>query len=1080
MKKILTIALAATALIPFSGQAQVKADKFPGLAPALQQSARNNMRAPLNQEAKRGAKVFGFTQIDANNYRSFCNWYENEYLMDKLNPIFTTEEENVSRTLWLMNAGAYNHDDGYYYAYRTKYYTIGITYADSWMRVDPTTGKWEIIAALDNHAHDATFIYDLAYSQYDSEMWALLRDTDAIKSRIGRVNLENSEIYEDDIFPLDEYYFAIAFDLEGNCYGIRWDLDDNAMIKGTKLDLFDRNFKVVKSMEVLVDGKPFDSYYQHGLDMDYTTGDLMWSATDYEGNQRMIRLNPDDGKVIKDYGKLPFGEIMLGLYVPYTTAKHREAPAIVKDLAFAIDKNGEQKVTLSWTNPTTTWKREALGNLQNVVIYRDKYEGTPVATIPAAGKEGEAMSWTDEGTTTGVHTYYVMGVNEKGEGVQTSIEAYVGKDAPGPVRDVRVTAEDNGRAASIRWGRPKTGDSEGWYNTSTVKYDIVRNPGNKTIATDLTATNYKDVEVDEAQYYTYTVTAHNEEGRGTPVESEGILVGNSVKIPFTSNLMIKTEADRFTSFDTGGNKCFYFDFNPMRNGINTVNYSLQQGGNNDATLVSPPLNVTKGKTYHVKFIFDINRFDGDAIKEVMHHFALTHGTEATHDGMQKFADFDNYRTVINRAPDQEVDGYFTAPVDGDYYVGLQVLSNVSFGSSVYVTGFEITEAPDNDLAAVSLKTPKAVSSDNANNFEVTVYNNGSNDQSNYKVQIGYVSLDNKFTSVGETAEVPAVKSHESVTVKVPVATANYSGIQDIAALVVLEGDGYEGNNRTGLTEVNVEAGDAFNYSAEDPESEWHDTHAPAYFYSTHSATQTIYTRDMLNFDQDENVITGLAWRYTSNDSFTDEIKAEQTVYLNKTSQATYSNKNFLDRGKEVFKGEVRYTEGEDNWAVVRFPDNGFTLGKDENLVVTVVNKETLSNGGFPILFSIFNSPNAGIDTCDGLNHTLVAYGNSEISFSQAANNSETTIPVLYLATLGDRTGVDTVIGAEGFEIRYNRGMLLIDGETSAIEVYDLSGRRTAIIDSEGRDAVALDLGRGVYIVKATAKNGLTKAIKVVK
>ena len=52
----------------------------------------------------------------------------------------------------------------------------------------------------------------------------------------------------------------------------------------------------------------------------------------------------------------------------------------------------------------------------------------PIATVDAAGKEGEKMEFTDKGAPQGIHKYYVIAVNDKGEGVETFIEAFVGRD----------------------------------------------------------------------------------------------------------------------------------------------------------------------------------------------------------------------------------------------------------------------------------------------------------------------------------------------------------------------------------------------------------------------------------------------------------------------------------------------------------------------------------------------------------------------------------------------------------------------------------------------------------------------------
>ena len=95
--------------------------------------------------------------MDYNLARSFSNYYENRYELEKLNLIYDEAIDDSSvPTLYIINAGAYNTSDGNYYAYKVKYYTIGITYAYQWLKVNPADGKWEVLATLENHSHVTT------------------------------------------------------------------------------------------------------------------------------------------------------------------------------------------------------------------------------------------------------------------------------------------------------------------------------------------------------------------------------------------------------------------------------------------------------------------------------------------------------------------------------------------------------------------------------------------------------------------------------------------------------------------------------------------------------------------------------------------------------------------------------------------------------------------------------------------------------------------------------------------------------------------------------------------------------------
>lgn len=753
--KTKTLTLATVALMTAVSASAFKVTGFPErLMPTQNVTKAGIQKAPLNQEAKLGTKVFGYTAIDYDRARHFVNYYENRYDLEKLNTIYSEELDNIqSPDLYMINGGAYNPSDGYYYAYKVKYYTIGTTHSHQWLKVNPADGSWSVVAELENSFHNNTFLYDLAYSIYDDEMYGLVQNDDGqVKSRIGIVDMSNSALT--DLIQLDNYYFAIAFNYDGDMYGIRWELDSNNIHKGTKLDVFDRDFKVVKTLPILVDGQEFISYYQHGLDFDHTTGDLIWAAVNNEGEQYMIRINPDTGATT-NYGHPGINEVMCGLYVPYTTAAHREAPARAENLGFTIASDGSNNVTLSWTNPTTTWNRQTLSNLSSVRIYRDNHSGAPVGTVSASGKEGAQMTFTDQGAPTGVHTYYIIPVNDKGEGVEASLEAYVGHDVPGKVNDLSVTTTNSGKSVKISWKAPTTGASDGWFDTN-ITYDIDRLPDNVRVASGISALTYTDEDIAESKFYRYVVTPSTADGKGEPCTSDGILAGGSLTVPFSTGFGTTAEAERFLSFDPYGSRnLFQYSYNTNRAGTMAMKYECQT--NNDATLSSPPMNLTKGKTYRVDWEFSLGRF-GEAFEDIYHHFKVIAGTAPNAQDMSTvLADYPDFLSVKIHE-EFTLTTYFESPVDGDYYVGLNVCTNSADRKDdwIYVTGFSISESPADDLQAASIDCPLIISSNNDNYFDVEVYNNGANPQDKYRVEVGVLRLDGVFEPFASTEDVPAL------------------------------------------------------------------------------------------------------------------------------------------------------------------------------------------------------------------------------------------------------------------------------------------------------------------------------------
>ncbi len=1077
--RLLTLSLAmAGAMTAIAADVSVNA--YPPLLEPREAAAPKAMRAPLNQTAKKGLKVFGYTGVDYYRNRSFCNYYSGLYELERLNTIATDEEiaQYSVPDLLRMDAGAYNHDDGYYYAYRVKGYSLGIIRDDKWMKVDPKTGEWSHVydySATDEKAHAKFPLYDMAYSIYDSEMYGLVQSTTAVKSRLAIINLSTGLPY--DFTDLDEYYFAISFDYEGTLYGVRWKYDKDGKVSGTLLDTFDKDFNVASSRELRVNNAAWPGYYQHGLDFDYTTGDLIWSATDTEGNQKMVRINPDTAET-ELLGSIGFNETFLGLHVPYQTADSRTAPARADNLSFTVDENGENSVTISWTNPSTLWNRSEMTDLQSVKLYRDSQDGNPITTLDATGKEGQPMSYVDTEAAQGIHTYYIVPVNPQGNGISNSVEAFVGKDTPGAVSDVTLETLDEGKSVRIKWNVPAIGDSEGWFDTSSLSYKVTRLPDNKVVAENLKLRTVTDRNIEEAMFYSYVITPGNAQGEGTPFTTEGILAGASVRIPFASDIDNINEANRFTSFDMYGSRGLY-EFSgsntSARPGGNALRYNTQP--TNNTTLATPPLNVTEGKTYRVVWKFAIGRY-GAGMREYFHHFRVVGGDQLSPSAMTLIEDFDNFST--SRTDEAfEIESFFQAPVSGDYYVGLTCASTIADWSAlqpwIYILGFEITEVYDNDLAVVSVDTPGFISSTTDNRIRVKVRNMGLNEQSDYTVSVGISRLDGTFLPFATTSDVPALKSRESADIEVVGFAKDAFDVQDLVGRVELAGDQNAANNTSDFYEVHFFEGDAFNYRADDEYSRWISTWLPFRIYDQYSASQTYYTGDMLGLDEDYNTITGLAWVYNSPVDITfDNLQ----IWLAASDRDVFQTSAWDTKdNKLVYDGPLSIPAGDNLFMSVTL-DDSFGIYEYDNLLVTVFATESGNTGNqnFPLQFHVWNNGNANINSSDGRYHSFY-YGSAEpFNFTQSGYR-ESSIPVLYVAANGKKSSVENVGVNQSNGVRVSGNTAYLYGAASTLEVFDFSGSKLLSLDVEGCNNVSLPLAAGLYIVRVADAAGNYTTVK---
>lgn len=1065
-------ALAFSAITALGATAAVwNATSFPppNPGPSEQEPVKGIMRAPLNQERAKGLKVFGATMIDYDIVRHYVNYYENQYALDKLSWISREGEKGISqdRRIHSIFAGAYNPDDGNYYAYKVMLYTFEHE-PYQWVKVNPRTGEWSVIKEFESHEHASDYLYDMAYSVYDSEMFGLTQSIDGtVTSRIARMNLSDSSM--EDYIQLDQYYFAIAFDYDGNLFGIRWKGDDAGNITGTMLDEFDSDFKVKKSTEILVDGKPYVSYFQHGLDFNYSTGELVWSACDMEGKQIMVVIDPDTYQTT-NLGNIGYGETMIGLYVPFETATDRLAPAKVDRLSVLRNRDGSETVTLTWRNPSTTWNRKELTDLSEVYIYRDSRDSEPVGKVDAVGKEGKSGRFVDTAPN-GVHTYYLRAVNAKGLGVTDSIEGFSGRDVPGKVSDLTVRAIDEGHGVNISWGLPSTGDSEGWYD-SNLTYTVTRNPGNVTVAKDIAETSFDDKDIKEAQYYTYTVVPKSVDGEGTPNTSDGILAGSSLVIPFETSFETSNEAARFTSLNAFGVNN-QFEYTKGSDGVTPVMRYFYTSDNDNA-LVSPPLGVEKGKKYHVSWSYELCRY-GFTFEDHYNDFRIIAGPSMSYDALTVVAADIKQQLTEKNHEKFTVDGYFEAPEDGEYYVAFQVLTKDKNNEAwIYINNFKITPSPDDDLGVVDVEVPAFVSSADDNYFDVTVYNNGSNPQSNYKVEVGISQLNGTFVPFATTTEVPALAAHEKAVVRVKGHTAS-TGIQDLQAHVILEGDGFAGNDFSDYKEVEFYDGAPFNFHAVDDASEWEDSSVPFCLFTEHSMSQSIYPAAKFGFDVKEPEIAGLGWEYKSERDIDD---VELQILLGQTDQQEYSNDNpeYLGGQTLVYEGTVKLEEGS-HWLKVNFPEKSFKVDPTKNLVVTVLCHETDANGSFPTLFKVINSPQTGERHYEKLNHTITYRGNAAYTGGAERLFAANHMAKLHVAVKSDASGIEQVATAD-LNVILRGKTLSVTGDARTIEVYDLGGRALSRLAVNGSASVELPVSAGVYVVKVTAADGNTVARKI--
>lgn len=1084
-QKLFTLG-AGLLLTATASAAGFSARSFPILLPesvtAQSQQSAGMQRAPLNPNKDKGTYIFGYTMSDFDGQDHFSSIYGQQPMyINKMATVINPNDPFDSEYYRLIGAYGGGWTGEKYYTYRMRYYSFGLTYVDNWIEVDPATGTWKELQEY----------FETGYGVNDKDAFPrgiftnpndknhniyCLADskTGSITSAIWTVNPSTGAMTHV-IKELPEFYFALAYDYDNQLYGLTWNYDPadpEGKVFGAKIDVLDPddNYSVISSTPIKVDGKEYVAYYSQNIAFDYSTGDLWWSSCNADGEYSMIKIDPLTFETVR-YGSIGVKESFGGMYIPFETGEKRTAPARVSDLNFTIDANGANKVTLTWTNPSTQWNRRTLSSLSQVLIYRDDAT-TPVATLDATGKVGQPMSWTDESTTKGIHTYHVYACREAGvKGVPAHIDAYVGRDVPGPVENLVATTTD-GKTATISWTVPTRGDNDGWFDNTDLSYTVTRNPGNKVVGTTKSL-SIVDNDIPEVTLYTYSVVASNADGAGSSASSEPLLVGTSLLVPYSTEFIDKIDADRFHAIDKNGDGIrFEYDFNLnlMRN---TYIIRLDKRVNDDI-LVSPLMTLKKDQIYRVDYKLHYDGY-GEIKRISTHPYRILVGKTDTAAGLsQVVADEPEY-TVNGRAVTHDQSAYFTVPEDGEYYIGYELLTKDEEDMWVYIEGFSIVEAAAVDLQAKSVNSHLAISSIDDNVFNVEVYNNGSNSVADYKVKVAYLDDNGKPVVFAETTDVPEIASHATQTVEV-VGRPGVVGSKRIVGVVELEGDGAPENDMSEPLVVSIDEVPALNLTVNNSATEAVSTNVPFGHYNPYHASQTIYTPEMTGLSRllsgRNATITRMAWEYTGHANFN---TTSLDVYLDQTDATGFDveNPNWISViSFPVASVSVPFVSGR-GYVVVDLDDE-FTFDPAKPLMVTVVKNDVMQSE-YLAEFRVFDS-----SWYNESFHTQIVRSNGPIDPAKVveAALSFPEAPVLHLSVKG-LSGIEEIALPGKGAIVYNgvtKSVEAIDLDLAYVEVYNLSGALVARVNANGNSA-PINCAAGIYLLKAVTADGNSVTIK---
>lgn len=490
-----------------------------------------------------------------------------------------------------------NTPSGYYF-YRFREDTANETMIPlAWSSLDPATGEITDIADW----KDKAFIFnDMAYDYKSGKIYGLSREyyTDEY---LTALSFEYSGLYTIDASTgvatqvkqfinwdtgalANPTYITLTADLEGNLYAI----DVNGY-----LVKFDRDNDYAE-VEIGFTGH-YPAQRLQTMTYDPMTGKIYWAADYKSALAELLMVDPETAET-QVIGLLGNDARLAGLDIPCTIPSGG-APAAVTEMTVTPSASGENSAQISFVNPTKTFGNSKLASLTKVTIARD---GSEIHSVSPANI-GETVNYTDQVSEAGYRTYVVTPYNALGTGMAKSVTKWVGHDVPDAPGNVGIGRSDDG-AGVIEWVEPTVGLHGGWIDASSLRYRIVRMPGNTLVAEDVKGNTFTDHTVTSMGSYYYVITPYTADGDGAAAKSVTIELGSEISVlPYNCLFENESVFNTWTVINNNGGSTWQWKKRGLSDYDCFAMYQYDSKNDGDDYLVSPPVRMKAGQTYSVKF-----------------------------------------------------------------------------------------------------------------------------------------------------------------------------------------------------------------------------------------------------------------------------------------------------------------------------------------------------------------------------------------------------------------------------------------------------------------------------------------------
>lgn len=518
----------------------------------------------------------------------------------------------------------------------------------------------------------------LAYNPKDKKIWAVSYDGRK-GPLISQLDTETGKFTW-----ISQTYFlgfleCMAFDDKGNLYGIN--------NKGEFVTV-DLNSLTVN--EPIADVASKDLGYSNDIIYNAHTKKFYWTHEDGQFNSSLREIDPSTGNVsiissLPSYFHLSPKQMIL-------PDVKDEAPNTVKDLVVDFEANGSTKGTINITAPTTTYNGQKLSGQLTMALYVDN------ETIKSTSQNaGEKLTVAHDFASEGEHKVKVVYTDKAGNSSpEGTITVFCGKDKPSDVANVVMKTNDQTGQTTLTWNAVTTGIHGGYVKPGNMTYTVVRMPDNKVVAQNTTKTAFEETLPNELKRYWYKVNASCNGVDGYTTESNSVVWGNALDVPYKTRLGEDDFGDLCMTENLDGHgDGFYHGW-----GIYFVNNGYSEDTyQNDKWLYTPGFKLKKG-TYYYRLQHEGSPFEltygkyrnpqeqkknviGIIDKNVTDYDYLT--ADDNSDNAGGYSSYITYKRMIN------------IPEDGVYYFGIHwnpQYQGGTLGLSAQLKNFELKKGPE--------------------------------------------------------------------------------------------------------------------------------------------------------------------------------------------------------------------------------------------------------------------------------------------------------------------------------------------------------------------------------------------------